>query len=88
MYGSVKCSQHCTHTRFKLTSSGEKKIEKKNSSAWPVWKQEPSDQALETQNNTAAITVNNSLLEVNGLRNSIKILKDHQKHQIEIHKLK
>ena len=37
---------------------------------------------------TAAITVNNSWLEINGMRNSLKILKDHLKHQIEVHKLK
>jgi len=61
---------------------------KKYSSAWPVWKQEPSDQPLETQNSTAAITVNNSWQEINGMRNSMQIPKDHLKHQIEVHKLK
>jgi len=55
----------------------------------PVWKQEPADQSLETQNNTAAITVNNSWLEINGIATAyVQIPKDHLKHQIEVHKLK
>ena len=55
----------------------------------PVWKQEPSDQALETQNNTAAIAVTNSWLEINGIATAyVQIPKDHLKHQIEVHKLK
>ena len=43
----------------------------------------------ETQNNTAAITVNNSWLEINGIATAyVQIPKDHLKHQIEVHKLK